>query len=63
MVVVGLVVAPVGLVLAPVVLVVAPVVLVLAPLVLVVGRPWVQEARTGDPIYRWSSNGGDWSEC
>ncbi len=63
MVVVGLVVAPVGLVLAPVVLVLISVVLVLAPLVLVVGRPWVQEARTGDPIYRWSSNGGDWSEC
>jgi len=37
--------------------------LVLVSVVLVVGRPWVQEARTGDPIYRWSSNGGDWSEC
>ncbi len=60
---VGLVVAPVVLVLISVVLVLAPVVLVLAPVVLVVGRPWVQEARTGDPIYRWSSNGGDWSEC
>ena len=56
LVVVVVVVVAVGLVLA------VAVVLVLAVAV-VVGRPWAQEARIGDPIYRWRGNEGDWSEC
>jgi len=64
LVVVVVVVVAVGLVLAVAVgLVLAVAVVLVLAVAVVVGRPWAQEARIGDPIYRWRGNEGDWSEC